>query len=126
MSKESATCTPKRRFAFESNLSCRIEAFGGPQEVGEAVISSITGSSRRPDVRAMLLRTNLRGDSVRKVNYYELEFRVESPTFQRHNVAVCCAQSGKLYTLNAQAPEPMWNDVKQDFYKIATSFSLTS
>lgn len=107
-------------------LDFRIEAFGGPQEVGEAVIRSITGSSRGPDVKAMLLRTNLRGDSVRKVNYYELEFRVESPSFQRHNVAVCCAQNGKLYTLNAQAPEPMWNNVKQDFYKIATSFSLTS
>lgn len=107
-------------------LDFRIEAFGGPKEVGEAIIRTITGSSRRPDVKAMLLKSNLRGDSLRKLNYYELEFRVESPSFQRHNVCVCCAENGRLYTLNAQAPESIWHEVKEDFYKIATSFSLTS
>lgn len=104
----------------------RIEAFGGPKEVGEAIIRTITASTRRPDVRATLLRTNLRGDSLKNINYYELDFRVESPSFQRHNVTVCCAQNGRLYTLNAQAPESAWQEVKEDFYNIAASFSLTS
>ncbi|GMH13153.1 hypothetical protein Nepgr_014994 [Nepenthes gracilis] len=106
-------------------LGFRIEAFGGPEEVGEALMRTITGSGRRPDVKATLIEANSRRDSARNVNYYELEFRVESSSFQRHNIAVCCAQGGRLYTLNAQAPESAWPELKPDFNKIATSFSLT-
>lgn len=104
----------------------RIEAFGGPKEVGDAVIRTITGSGPRPDIKGTLIESKLREDSLRNVNYYELEFRVESPSFQRHNVAVCCARGGRLYTLNAQAPESAWPNVKTDFYRIADSFSLIS
>lgn len=63
---------------------------------------------------------------MKKVKYYVLEFAVESPSFSRHNVAVCCAREGRLFTLNAQTPESAWPMLKQDFYKIADSFSLTS
>lgn len=100
-----------------------IEAFGGPKEVGEAVVRKITGS--RLDVKGTLTESSLREDS-RKVNYYKLEFRVESPAFHRHNLAVCCARGGRLYTLNAQAPESAWPNVKADFYRIADSFSIIS
>ncbi|GAY57420.1 hypothetical protein CUMW_179280, partial [Citrus unshiu] len=103
-----------------------IEAFGGPKEVGEAVVRTITGSGRRPDVKGSLIESNLREDSLRSIKYYELEFRVESPSFQRHNIAVCCARNGKLYTLNAQAPESVWPEVKSELYTVADSFSLTS
>lgn len=106
-------------------LDFRIEAYGGPKEVGEAVIRSITGSARRPDLKAELIDSNLRQDTATNVNYYELEFRVQSPSFQRHNVAVCCAKSGRLYTLNAQAPESHWPKSKKDLYTIANSFSIT-
>ncbi|KAL6324172.1 hypothetical protein AAG906_006443 [Vitis piasezkii] len=95
-------------------LDFSIEAFGGPREVGEAVVRTITGSGQRPD------------DTIKNVKYYELEFRVESPSFRRHNIAVCCTRGGKLFTLNAQAPESKWPEVKPDFYTIADSFSLTS
>lgn len=101
-----------------------IETFGGPKEVGEAIVQIITGSSKRPNVKGTLIQANLREDSNKK--YYTLEFQVESPTFQRHNVAVCCATGGKLFTLNSQAPQSIWPMVKQDFYKIADSFSLTT
>ncbi|KAL9248114.1 hypothetical protein vseg_021473 [Gypsophila vaccaria] len=104
----------------------RIEAFGGPKEVGEQVIRTITGSSRLTDVKAALLRANLREDLLRNMKYYEIEYKVESPLFQRHNVTICCAEKGKLYTLNAQTPESTWQQVKQDFYNIAASFTLTS
>ncbi|KAG6437484.1 hypothetical protein SASPL_102402 [Salvia splendens] len=60
-----------------------IDAFGG-----EAFIQTITRSG---EVQARLIGTRLR-----KNKYYELEFQVESPTFRRHNVAVCCARNGKL------------------------------
>ncbi|KAL2940989.1 PsbP domain-containing protein 7 chloroplastic [Bienertia sinuspersici] len=103
----------------------RIEAFGGPKEVGEAVLKTITDPTRRPNVNATLLSSNLRRDSVKDINYYELEFRVESPSFQRHNLTICCAQNGRLYTMNAQAPESAWQEMKEDFYNVAASFSLT-
>ncbi|XP_050222948.1 psbP domain-containing protein 7, chloroplastic-like isoform X2 [Mercurialis annua] len=103
-------------------LDFSIEAFGGPKEVGEAVVKTITG--RRPDVKGTLIESSLREDSITKVSYYELEFRVESPLFQRHNVAVCCASGGQLYTLNAQAPESAWKNVSADFHRIAESFRL--
>lgn len=107
-------------------INYRIEAFGGPKEVGEAIIRTITGSGKRPEVKGTLIESTLREDSIRNVGYYELEFRVESPSFRRHNVAVCCARRGKLFTLNAQAPESVWPEVKNDFYKVAESFSLIS
>ncbi|PON59898.1 PsbP family [Parasponia andersonii] len=107
-------------------LDFKIEEFGGPKEVGEAIVRTITGSGKRPEVKGTLVESTLREDSIRNVNYYKLEFRVESPSFRRHNVAVCCARSGKLYTLNAQAPESAWPRVKLDFQRIAESFSLTS
>uniref|UniRef100_A0A0F7H034 Photosystem II reaction center PsbP family protein n=1 Tax=Erodium foetidum TaxID=337372 RepID=A0A0F7H034_9ROSI len=102
-----------------------IEAFGGPREVGEALVRSITGSSKRPNVEGTLIESTLREDGVKMVKYYELEFRVESPTFRRHNIAVCCVSNGRLYTLNAQAPESSWPQVKSDMRVIANSFSLT-
>jgi hypothetical protein len=120
-SKLSKNTTRNEGFIYEF---CRIEAFGGPKEVGEAVVRTITGS--RLDVKGTLTESSLREDSLRKVNYYKLEFRVESPAFHRHNLAVCCARAGRLYTLNAQAPESAWPNVKADFYRIADSFSIIS
>ncbi|XP_076921906.1 psbP domain-containing protein 7, chloroplastic-like [Bidens hawaiensis] len=102
-----------------------IEAFGGPEEVGEAIVRTITGSNRQPDVKGTLIRSNLREDVMKKVKYYVLEFTVESPLFRRHNVAVCCTRGGRLFTLNAQTPESSWPELRSDFYRITDSFNLT-
>ncbi|XP_008789940.1 psbP domain-containing protein 7, chloroplastic [Phoenix dactylifera] len=102
-----------------------IEAFGGPREVGETVLRRISGTRRGTDVTASLIDATKREDPLKKVNYYKLEFRVEGPSLRRHNVAVCTACSGKLFTLNAQAPESTWPKVREKFYKIADSFNLT-
>nr|GMD05845.1 psbP domain-containing protein 7, chloroplastic [Ipomoea batatas] len=104
-----------------------IEAFGGAKEVGEAIVKTITSStSKRPQVKGTLIQSNIREDSLMNVKYYILEFQVEGSSFQRHNVAVCCARRGRLYTLNAQAPQSLWPMVKSDLYRIADSFVLTS
>ncbi|CAI9102183.1 OLC1v1000409C2 [Oldenlandia corymbosa var. corymbosa] len=108
---------------FFTDLFHRIEAFGGPKEVGEALIKTITG--KRPNVKGTLVQSSSREDSKKNVKYYSLEFQVESPTFQRHNVAVFCATGGRLFTLNAQAPESLWPNIKSDMYRIADSFTLT-
>ncbi|XP_020086125.1 psbP domain-containing protein 7, chloroplastic [Ananas comosus] len=113
-------------------LHFSIEAFGGPKEVGEAVLRRIAAASRRgSEVRATLIDASVREDPdpdpdpAKKVKYYKLEFAVEGPSFRRHNVALCCARDGKLYTLNAQAPESAWPGVRHQFYEIADSFTLT-
>ncbi|KAM7272893.1 hypothetical protein ACFE04_027557 [Oxalis oulophora] len=105
-------------------LDFSIEAFGEPKEVGEAIVRKITGSGQRADVKGTLVESTLRNDSLTNVKYYKLEFRVESPSFQRHNIAVCCVRNGTLYTLNAQAPESVWHKVKTNFNRIADSFNL--
>lgn len=92
--------------------------------MGEAVVRTITRSGKGTDVKVTLIRSSLREDSVKKVKYYELEFGVESQIFQRHNVAVCCARKGRLFTLNAQAPESAWPQFKSHFHAIAGSFDL--
>ncbi|XP_073141446.1 psbP domain-containing protein 7, chloroplastic isoform X2 [Henckelia pumila] len=105
-------------------LDFSIEAFGGAEEVGEAIVATITGRSRGSEVKGTLIASSLRQDSVEGVKFYELEFEVESPTFHRHNVAVCCVRRGRLFTLNAQSPESVWPEFKSQLYTIAESFSL--
>jgi PsbP len=94
--------------------------------VGEAVLRRIAKSRKGTDIKAALIDATLREDPNVGVNYYKLEFGVEGSTFRRHNVAVCCARDGKLFTLNAQAPELAWVQVRKDFFKIADSFNLVS
>ncbi|KAL7084004.1 hypothetical protein ACP275_14G198600 [Erythranthe tilingii] len=106
------------------SIDFSIEAFGGAEEVGEAVVRKITKSGKSTDIKGELIRSNLREDSLKKVKYYELEFGVESTNFKRHNVAVCCARNGRLFTLNAQSPESAWPQFKSQFYIIADSFNL--
>ncbi|KAH8490889.1 hypothetical protein H0E87_023138 [Populus deltoides] len=45
------------------DLFGRIEAFGGPKEVGEAVVRTITGP--HPDMKGTLTESSLREDSIR-------------------------------------------------------------
>jgi hypothetical protein len=87
------------------------------------VLRRIARTRRSPDINATLIDAALREDED-NVKYYKLEFRVESPSIQRHNVAVCCARNGKLYTMNAQAPEAAWKSVQREFDAMADSFSL--
>lgn len=68
------------------------------------MVRTITKSARQPNVKGSLIEASFREDKMSKnVKYYELEYKVESPTFKRHNIVVCCAYKGKLFTLNAQA-----------------------
>ncbi|XP_078440801.1 photosystem II reaction center PsbP family protein [Wolffia australiana] len=98
-----------------------IEAFGGPEEVGQAVLKTITAGR---GVTATLVNAMARRDDAGKVNLYRIEFTVESPSFCRHNLAVCCSYGGKLFTLNAQAPESAWDATRDRFSAVADSFHL--
>ncbi|KAE8678176.1 Detected protein of confused Function [Hibiscus syriacus] len=86
----------------------------------------IVAYGQRSDVKGTLIESRVREDPNKNVKNYELEFKVESPSFNRQNVAVCCARGGRLFTLNAQAAESAWLELKPVFYRIANSFNLTS
>ncbi|CAA0823223.1 PsbP domain-containing protein 7- chloroplastic [Striga hermonthica] len=101
-----------------------IEAFGGAERVGEAVLKTITVPSRGTSVKGTLIGSSVREGPEKGVKYCVLEFGVESSIFRRHNIAVCCARKGRLFTLNAQAPESAWPQYKAQFYVIADSFIL--
>lgn len=88
------------------------------------MIRNITRSGKATDVKGRLVSSSVREDSEKDVKYYELEFEVENSVFRRHNVAVCCARKGRLFTLNAQAPESAWPQLKSQLYTIADSFNL--
>ncbi|ERN16980.1 psbP domain-containing protein 7, chloroplastic [Amborella trichopoda] len=105
-----------------SNFS--IEDFGGEKEIAEKIVKKITG--KRSDITATVFDSKATQDPMSRINYYNLEFKVESPSFCRHNVAVFAAKNGRLFTINAQTPEAKWPKVQQGFYKIADSFSLIS
>lgn len=73
---------------------------------------------------ATLIDSRVREDRSKKIKYYKLEFEVESPAFRRHNVAVCVAGGGGLFTFNAQAPKSAWPRVSKDFNIMADSFTV--
>ncbi|KAI3975255.1 hypothetical protein MKX01_033495 [Papaver californicum] len=100
-----------------SNEQKVVFAFGGPKEIGETVVRTIAGS--RSGVNATLIESTVREDSTKQLNYYKLEFQVKSSSFRRHNIAVCCAENGRLFTLNVQAPKSIWSTVKQQFNTVA-------
>ncbi len=58
--------------------------------------------------------------------YYVMEFTVESPTFQRHNLAVYGARNDLLYTLNCQCPEQRWAAEEAAFRCAASTFQILS
>lgn len=67
---------------------------------------------------ATLIDSRVREDRSKKINNYKLEFEEESP------VAVCVAGGGRLFTVNAQAPESAWPSVSKDFNIMADSFTV--
>lgn len=109
-----------------SLLHYRIESFGGPKKVGEALVRKVTGSGKCLDLRGTLVESTLRIDPLKNIKYYQLEFKVESPSFKRHNIAVFCTRGGRLYSLNAQSAESQWPAIEPSFRTIANSFILTS
>lgn len=103
----------------------RIEKFGDPTQVGQALLSKFI-VLRSSNITAMLIDAKKKEDyfSDKKITYYNLEYTVQSPTFSRHNVAVYTAFAGQLFTLNAQSAEALWPTMKEKFYEIAASFKL--
>ncbi|KAL9378976.1 hypothetical protein Peur_027458 [Populus x canadensis] len=73
------------------DLVGRIEAFGGPKEVGEAVVRTITGP--HPDMKGTLTKSSLREDSIKAGS--QIHFKAASPgalsnvLTEEHEVILC-------------------------------------
>ncbi|KAK9086462.1 hypothetical protein Syun_028856 [Stephania yunnanensis] len=107
-------------------LDFTIEAFGGANEVGEAIVETVTG--RRPDVRGTLLdslrTTRARARAVQKHQVYCCEILHEMHQFRRQYQLFCCCYSKKLFHLNLQFQELSWINGRYDFPKIQLSYTL--
>jgi hypothetical protein len=109
-------------------------SFGSPEEGARRFLGSIApeGSSRV----ASLVRAIKRPTSEAAVGgaepLYELEYIVQGPGFNRHNVSVIgtqLIQSGSqmqpfLYTFNAQCPQDRWETLQPLLVASASSFTL--
>ena len=94
---------------------------GDPTEVGQRLLSKViapSGSERRAQLVAASERET--ADQI----YYTLEYTVQLPIGDRHNLASAIVRRGKLFTLNISAPEPRWSQVEPLFEKVAASFDV--
>jgi photosystem II oxygen-evolving enhancer protein 2 len=58
--------------------------------------------------------------------YYLLEYKVERKSGEpRHDLVTVTDARGRLYTLNISTIESRWTKVKDLFYRVASSFSVT-
>lgn len=62
--------------------------------------------------------------TVQGVLYYQIEYTVEGPRFQRHNVSVIASVGESLYTLNVQCPISKWPHDGTALQQAAASFQL--
>ncbi|NCJ05887.1 photosystem II oxygen evolving complex protein PsbP [Synechococcales cyanobacterium C] len=94
---------------------------GSPSEVGQRLAQRVIappGSNRQAEL--VTAESRQVGDKT----YYNLEYTVQLPIGQRHNLASVAVSRGKLYTLSISAPESRWPRLEQTFEKVAASFSV--
>ncbi|MCM1984800.1 photosystem II reaction center PsbP family protein [Lyngbya confervoides BDU141951] len=107
-----------------SNLTgnqTKLSDLGTPNEVGLRLATSVLappGSNRQ----AQLLSSSERvlGDRT----YYNLEYYIDLPNAERHNLASVAISRGKLFTLSVSAPESDWSKLEATFKNVANSFAV--
>lgn len=62
---------------------------------------------------------------VKDRKYYEFEFTVKAPRYQRHSVGVVTVGNGQFYTLTTGASERRWGKMKDKLDTLVKSFALT-
>ncbi len=95
---------------------------GSPEEVGYQLQKNAiapTGSGRIAELVDAQAREA--GDKT----YYILEYEVKIGDQKRHDVASVIVNRGKLYTLNASTTDERWGKVKDTFFQVARSFSVS-
>ncbi|GAB4137193.1 MAG: photosystem II reaction center PsbP [Cyanobacteria bacterium J069] len=99
-----------------------LEDLGTPSEVGyklwkNALLPNPVGR------RAELISAE--SHDVNGQTYYLLEFAVDAPDLQRHNLASVAVRRGKLYTFNLSTTGRRWAQAEPTFRMIVDSFSVS-
>lgn len=93
---------------------------GSPSEVGYRLAKTLAP----PDSGRTAELTNAARIDRAGQTYYLLEYAVQLPDSQRHNLASVAVSHGKLYTLNASTLERRWPQVKDSFDRMVQSFQV--
>lgn len=99
-----------------------LEDLGTPSEVGY----KLWKNALQPNPvgrRAELISAESR--EVNGQTYYLLEFAVDAPDLQRHNLASVAVRRGKLYTFNLSTTGRRWAQAEKTFRTIVESFSVS-
>jgi photosystem II oxygen-evolving enhancer protein 2 len=98
-----------------------LEDLGTPSEVGYRLSKSAIAP---PDSGRTAELVNAESRTVDDKIYYLLEYAVQLPGQARHNLASVIVRRGQLYTFNLSTTEKRWQKVKDQFYQVASSFSV--
>lgn len=94
---------------------------GGASEVGYRFLKQLNSdASLNRKVELINAESHERDGKT----YYTLEYQVELPDQQRHDLASIAVSRGKLYTFNISAPESRWEKMQTFFKTVVNSFSV--
>lgn len=96
-----------------------LKDLGTPTDVGQRLAQTVI-TTQSGDRKAELV-----GAAERDLNgevYYLLEYEVQLPNQQRHNLASAVVRRGKLFTLNVSTPESRWDKMRDTFRQMVASF----
>ncbi|MGF1602738.1 MAG: photosystem II reaction center PsbP [Thermosynechococcaceae cyanobacterium] len=94
---------------------------GDPTAVAKGVLEAVIAPPKS-GIEASLVSAASREDGDK--TYYKLDYKVELPIGNRHNLASVVVRRGKLFTLNISAPEDRWGQVEPLFQQVVDSFSV--
>jgi photosystem II oxygen-evolving enhancer protein 2 len=94
---------------------------GTPTDVGYKLAKSISAlADTERDVDLISAETRQNGTET----YYLLEYEVDLPQQQRHNLASVVVRRGQLFTFNASTLESRWSKVGELLRQSVQSFSV--
>lgn len=94
---------------------------GTAQEVGERLAKTVLapeGSGRQAELLSADTGT------LNNKTYYKLEYYINLPNTERHNLASVAVSRGKLFTLSISAPQKDWDRLEPTFQNVVSSFSV--
>lgn len=94
---------------------------GDPSKVARTLLNSVIAPAQSGQ-EADLLAADSRAEEDKV--YYNLEYTVELPIGERHNLSTVVVRRGKLFTLSLSTPESRWSKVEPIFHRVIDSFSV--
>ncbi|HEY9623237.1 MAG TPA: photosystem II reaction center PsbP [Crinalium sp.] len=99
----------------------RLQDLGSPTDVGYRLSKNAIAPANSGR-KAELVNAESHNDG--ETTYYLLEYAVQLPTQERHNLASVAVRRGQLFTFNLSTTEKRWAKQKALFQQIVNSFSV--